>query len=89
MKHWNFGIIGAGLIADFHATAIQSLGNASLAGIAGSNGEKVRLLAEKHNCRAFSSDEEMLRSREIDVVTIATPSGSHMEPAVAAARPAI
>ena len=30
MKIWNFGIIGAGLIADFHAKAIQSLKNARL-----------------------------------------------------------
>lgn len=86
MKHWNFGIIGAGLIADFHAKAIQSLGNARLTGISGSNKEKVRVLAEKYNCRAFSSDEELLRSSEVDIVMIATPSGSHMEPTVAAAR---
>lgn len=86
MKHWNFGIIGAGLIADFHAKAIQSLANARLTGISGSNKEKVRALAEKYNCRGFTSDEELLRSGEVDIVTIATPSGSHMEPTVAAAR---
>jgi predicted dehydrogenase len=86
MKHWNFGIIGAGLIADFHARAIQSLGNAKLAGVAGSNQEKVRLLAEKYNCTAFSSDDELVRSAAIDIVTIATPSGSHLEATVSAAK---
>ena len=86
MKIWNFGIIGAGLIADFHAKAIQSLKNARLTGICGSNPVKVRKLAEKYGCRAFSDMQEMLRSDDIEIVTIATPSGAHMEPAIEAAR---
>jgi UDP-N-acetyl-2-amino-2-deoxyglucuronate dehydrogenase len=86
MKIWNFGIIGAGLIADFHAKAIESLNNARLTGICGTNQGKVTALAEKYNCRAFTSMDEMLRSPDIDIVTIATPSGAHMEPAIEAAR---
>jgi UDP-N-acetyl-2-amino-2-deoxyglucuronate dehydrogenase len=85
MKVWNFGIIGAGLIADFHARAIQSLGNARLTGICGTNGEKVKNLAAKYGCRAFNGTDDLLESDEIDIVTIATPSGAHMEPAVEAA----
>jgi UDP-N-acetyl-2-amino-2-deoxyglucuronate dehydrogenase len=85
MKTWNFGIIGAGLIADFHAKAIQSLNNAKLTGIYGSNPVKVKNLAEKYGCKAFSDLEEMLGSTDIDIVTIATPSGAHMEPAIKAA----
>jgi predicted dehydrogenase len=85
MRKWNIGIIGSGLIADFHARAIQSLPNAGLAGICGHNHEKVRVLSEKYQCRLFSDYEEMLCSGDIDIVTIATPSGAHMEPSVAAA----
>ncbi len=86
MKIWNFGIIGAGLIADFHAKAIKSLKNARLTGICGSNQVKVAGLSEKYECRAFSGVDEMLSSPDIDIVTIATPSGAHMEPTVEAAR---
>jgi UDP-N-acetyl-2-amino-2-deoxyglucuronate dehydrogenase len=86
MKIWNFGIIGAGLIADFHAKAIESLNNAHLTGICGTNQRKVTALAEKYKCRAFTSIDEMLSSPEIDIVTIATPSGAHLEPAIEAAR---
>jgi UDP-N-acetyl-2-amino-2-deoxyglucuronate dehydrogenase len=85
MKIWNFGIIGAGLIADFHARAIQSLPNARLAGICGTNGKKVKALSEKYKCRSFSGYEELLSSPDIDIVTIATPSGAHMEPSISAA----
>jgi predicted dehydrogenase len=86
MKIWNVGIIGAGLIADFHAKAILSLGNARLAGICGSNPEKVRTLTDKYECKAFADTEQMFRSPEVDIVTIATPSGAHLDPAVEAAR---
>ena len=85
MKKWNFGIIGAGLIADFHAKAIQSLENANLTGICGTNPEKVRKLADKYQCKAFSNQDELLRSENIDIVTVATPSGSHMNPVIEAA----
>jgi predicted dehydrogenase len=44
------------------------------------------MLAGKYQCKVFSSYEEMLRSGEIEIVTIATPSGTHMEPTVAAAK---
>jgi len=86
MKVWNFGIIGAGLIAEFHAKAIQSLPNARLTGITGTNIVKARKLAEKYNCRAYENITEMLKRADIDIVTIATPSGAHMEPAIEAAR---
>lgn len=85
MKIWNFGIIGAGLIADFHAKAIQSLPNARLAGICGTNDKKAKALSEKYNCRSFSGTEELLSSPDIDIITIATPSGAHMEPVILAA----
>ncbi|KAA5544061.1 Gfo/Idh/MocA family protein [Adhaeribacter rhizoryzae] len=86
MKKWNFGIVGAGMIANFHAKAIQSLPNANLAGICSDVPEQTRLVAEKYNCKAFGSNEEMLSSPDIDIVTIATPSGVHMEPAIMAAQ---
>lgn len=86
MKNWNFGIIGAGMIADFHAKAIQNIKNARLIGFCGSNSNKARILAEKYKCKTFLNYEEMLNSDEIEIVTIATPSGTHMEPTIESAR---
>lgn len=86
MKKWKFGIIGAGLIADFHAKAISSLENAKVAGICGTNKEKAKSLSKKYNCKYYANENEMLESDEIEIVTIATPSGAHMEPAITAAK---
>jgi UDP-N-acetyl-2-amino-2-deoxyglucuronate dehydrogenase len=86
MKTWNFGIIGAGLIADFHARSIGEMPNAKLVGCCDKIPERARKLADKFGVRAFDDYEQMLDSGEIDIVTIATPSGFHLEPAVAAAQ---
>ncbi len=85
MKIWNFGIVGAGLIADFHARAIGDIPNAKLTGCCDKIPEKAKALADKYGVTAFGSYEEMIASDEVDIVTIATPSGFHMEPTVAAA----
>ncbi len=85
MKTWNFGIIGAGLIADFHAKALADIPNAKFAGCCDVVQEKADKLAKEYDARAFESYEEMLKSDDVDIVTIATPSGFHMEPTVAAA----
>jgi len=86
MKTWNFGIVGAGLIADFHARAIGDIPNAKLVGCCDKVPEKAKKLADKFNVQAFDDYEDMLKSDQIDIVTIATPSGFHMEPTVAAAQ---
>jgi len=86
MKIWNFGIVGAGNIADFHAKAIQSLNNAKLVGFCGTNPNKVKILATKYSCRVFNNRGEIVQSPDVDIIIIATPSGAHFEPAIDAAK---
>lgn len=83
---WNFGIVGAGLIADFHARAICDLPNARLIGFCDHAPEKTGQLAAEYGAKAYGSMEAMLADPGIDIVTIATPSGAHAGPAIAAAR---
>jgi len=85
-KTYGFGIIGTGMIADFHARAIGDLPNARLVGGCDIDRERADKFAERHHCRAFYDFEAILADPNIDVVTICTPSGLHMEPAIAAAR---
>jgi UDP-N-acetyl-2-amino-2-deoxyglucuronate dehydrogenase len=86
MKIWNIGIIGTGMIADFHARAINSLPNARLAGFCNIRTEKAVKMAEKYSVSYWGSAESMLQSPDVDLVMIATPSGAHMEPVVQAAK---
>jgi predicted dehydrogenase len=42
--------------------------------------------AAEHECKPYTKLDAMLADARVSIVTVATPSGAHMEPAVAAAR---
>ncbi len=81
-----FGIIGCGMIARFHARAIGDIRTARLVACFDNVPQAAARLANETGCRAYSDLKKMLADPQVDVVTICTPSGAHMEPAVAAAR---
>ena len=81
-----FGIIGCGMIANFHARAINDIRGARIAGCFDMVPAAADRLAASTGCRAYHDLKAMLQDPAIDVVTIGTPSGAHMEPAIQAAR---
>ena len=82
-----FGIVGVGMIADFHAQAIAHTLGGQLRGVATRNRENAQAFARKHQVPfATTSVAELVARPEIDVVCITTPSGAHLEPALAAVR---
>ena len=78
-----FGIVGIGVISVTHAAAIAALDDAYLVACFNKNMEKAQKWADAHGCKAYDSLDAMLADPEIDVVCICTPSGSHLEPAMA------
>jgi predicted dehydrogenase len=82
MKH-GFGIIGAGAIAEVHARAIDTIMEAELIGVYDHNPDRSTSFAMKFNCKAFDSAEELCNDNSIDIVCVCTPSGLHLEPALA------
>lgn len=85
MAH-GFGIIGCGMIAHFHARAIADVRGAQLVACYDAIPAAAARLAEATGCRAYDNLQQMLADPRVTVVTICTPSGAHLEPAVAAAR---
>lgn len=85
MPH-GFGIIGCGMIANFHAKAIRELRGAKLVACFDNVPAAADRLAAAYDCKAYHSLSEMLADPKVTVVTIGTPSGAHMEPAVMAAK---
>jgi predicted dehydrogenase len=83
---FGFGIVGCGMISTFHAKAIADVRGAKLVACCDTRAESADKFASANNCTAYHSLDAMLADKKVDVVTIATPSGLHMEPAVAAAR---
>jgi UDP-N-acetyl-2-amino-2-deoxyglucuronate dehydrogenase len=81
-RKFGFGIVGAGIISDIHAKAINAIENAELIGVHSINKNKSQAWADRNNCISFDSLEEMTNSAAIDIVCICTPSGIHLEPAI-------
>ena len=81
-----FAIVGTGMISRYHAQAIAAIPDARLVGCFNHNLERAKPFAEEFGCQAYSSLDEMLANPDVQVVTICTPSGAHLEPALAAAK---
>ncbi|MEM7478108.1 MAG: Gfo/Idh/MocA family oxidoreductase [Planctomycetota bacterium] len=81
-----FGIIGCGMIANFHAKALADIDGAELVACFDLSPERAEQLSGEYGGKAYSDLEEMLADPAVDVVTICSPSGAHMEPCLAAAK---
>jgi predicted dehydrogenase len=81
-KH-RVAIIGVGAIGQLHAKAIADLDNIELVGGFHTVEAAARSFAEANGCRGFTDYEQMLDEVKPDVATICTPSGAHLEPALA------
>ena len=85
-KRMRFGIIGCGRIAPKHAESIVALPNAELVAVCDSVPEHAQAFADKYGAVPYIDYQEILKRPDIDVVTIATPSGLHAEIGIAAAK---
>ena len=80
-----FGIIGCGMIANFHAKAIRDIDGAELVACFNRTSSKAEKLAAEFGGEVYTDLEAMLAREDVEVVTICSPSGAHMEPCIAAA----
>ncbi len=74
------------MISHFHARAIAEVRGAKLIGGYDRVPQNATALAAQFGCERFESLKKLLGDPRIDVVCIATPSGAHAEPAIAAAK---
>ena len=86
MKTYGFGIVGLGMIAEFHAKAIGELENGEVVACYSRSAEKGKKFAKDFGCKPAGSLEKMIADPAVDVITICTPSGVHAESAIAAAK---
>lgn len=76
-KPLRFGLVGTGLVADFHAKAILASPMAELVAAADMNQERLNKFAANYGCQGHSSLEEMLKRDDVDVVSVLTPNATH------------
>ncbi len=81
-----FGIIGLGSVAQVHVKAIESLENAKFVAGYHKNIEKAEAFCKPRKAIGYDNLDAFLANKEIDIVSIATPSGAHLEVALASIR---
>jgi len=79
-----FAIVGCGAIAPMHAEAIGRAEGAALVAVVYRRAEQARAFADARGIAWEPGLPSLLRRRDIDAVSVCTPSGLHAEMAVAA-----
>ena len=85
-KNIGFGIIGAGMISNFHAQAIKDAAGAELVCVYCPEKPLLDAFVKKHNVKGYDTMEAFLADPALEAVTIATPTGLHLDTAVPAAK---
>jgi predicted dehydrogenase len=73
-----FAVIGLGM-GRHHCKAIQAAPGARLVAVCDLDEQRLRPTAQEYGCRAYATLKELLGDGEVEVVNIATPSGTHTE----------
>lgn len=87
MARHGFGIVGCGMIAEYHTRAINEIEGCRVVAAYSknpANGAKIAALAGG-DCRIYDDLDAMLAHPDLDIVCVCTPSGAHREPAIRAA----
>ncbi len=85
-SQFGFAIIGAGAISKTHAEQIRSLENARLVAVADVDEERARAFGERSEAEWYTDYRAVIERPDVDVVSIVTPSGTHGDIAMYAAK---
>lgn len=75
--NFGFGIVGCGLISDFHGNAISAAEGAQVVAATDLNKERLAEFCGKFNCEPADSFEALLADDRIDVINVCTPNAYH------------
>lgn len=82
----NIGIIGTGSIVGKHAQAIAEIDGAELVALYNPKPESAAKAKAQFGLPVFTDLNEFLNVPDLEIVCVCTPSGMHLEPALAAAK---
>lgn len=84
MKKIRTAVIGAGKVADSHASILATLPDSEFAGVCSRTREKAETLAARYGAKAFTSVTTMIRETGVEAAIVCTPHPAHAAPAIEA-----
>ncbi len=82
--HSRFAIVGCGYIAHRHLKHIIDHPHAEVVGVYDNKADRLHAFAEQYQVEAFLNYESLLSIKDLDIVIICTPNGTHAELAIQA-----
>lgn len=76
-KKLRFGVIGAGKLGGFHTNTLSKMPEVELVGVSDPDLMRAQVLAWRHNCVAYKTEEELLS--QVDAIVVAAPTEYHAE----------
>src|SRR5258706_4220416 len=86
MRSYTFAVVGAGFMGGTHVRAIQAIPGARVAVVSARTETTGRALAESCQADWTTDYREAVTRDDVDIVSICTPSGFHLQPAELAAQ---
>lgn len=87
MNRIRCGIIGLGWFGEHHVDTLQQLPQAAVTAVCTRRPDRLREVAQKYGIsKAYTDYRALLADPEVDLVTIVTHVGDHLEPTLAAIR---
>lgn len=83
MKEIRYAIVGAGVIGPTHAKALAQVKGARLVAVCDREPARAEKLAAEYGARPVQEFSDILSAKDIDAVSICTPSGMHGDMAIA------
>ena len=85
-EQFRFGIIGSGVISEYHAQAIKAQPNGKIVAVSDIVRKSADKFASKYNCEVIDDWKKMIIRDDIDAVCVCTPTGLHAQQSIAAAK---
>ena len=77
MRKVGFGVIGTGFWGRNHARVLSELDNTRLIAVCDVDASRAEAIGKKHDVYWCSSDEDLLKMRDVEAVCICTPTMTH------------
>jgi predicted dehydrogenase len=74
-----FGILGLGAIGPLHAQGVQASKKAYLAAVCDLKEDLCRKYSEQYKAKYYTRYNDMLADKDVDIISICTPPGTHLE----------
>lgn len=74
-----FGLLGAGLVAPFHAKSIVNSAKCELIAIADLDEVRAKKLSQDFSCEVYENLDELIEDKRIQVINVLTPNHLHKD----------